>query len=145
MNPPSDNTRRGSTKADLAALRALDVAMASQEMESELRSVLRALLPVLDGIDRLCRHLDREPADVVARKAEALAMLADMADAAAERVGLVRSGRIGDRVDGDAQEVIQVVADSSKPTGTILEVVENGWTYDGVLLRRARVVSSTRS
>lgn len=143
MSNPSDRKPRPAPKDPAAALNALDLSLASQEMESEIRDVLREFLPLLDGVERLCRHLDCQPPAAVAEKAEALALLAEIAAAAAQRIGLERTAGVGDRVDPARHEVVEAVPDTACPPGTILEILENGWTYDGKPLRRAQVVTST--
>ncbi len=135
---PARPPRRGA----LSSLDALDLALESQKMELETDAFLLKLLPLLDAVEKLCRGLDREPPETIVAKAEALAILADMAEAAAAQIGLERSGRIGEPVDRDRHEVVDTVLSSDQPHGTVLEIIHGGWLLEGRVLRRAGVVAS---
>jgi molecular chaperone GrpE len=59
-----------------------------------------------------------------------------------ERFGVRRIEALGQRFDPNLHEVMIDVDDPSQPPGTIIRVVEDGYTIHGRLLRPARVVVS---
>jgi molecular chaperone GrpE (heat shock protein) len=137
----SDTPRRA-PKADLvSAFNALDLALESQRLEAETADVVRALLPLIDGVERLCRGLDRQPPDTVLGRREALALLADMSDQALGRIELERTGCVGERVDPRHHEVVETRSALPEECGIVLEVVETGFVLHGRALRLAKVVA----
>lgn len=128
----------------LPSLAALQRALDGDQAESDLREALLALLPLLDAVERLCRGLDRRPPAEVAARAEALSLLADLADQALARVGLERVGQPGESADPQRHRIEDTVPADGRAAGTVVEVMEHGWVFRGRLLRPARVVAVGR-
>lgn len=146
MSEPSESAGPRPPKRNIvSSLNALDLALASQQIANEMREFLTALLPLLNGVEKLCRGLETQPPEVVAAKAEQLALLADLADQATEQIGLARFGVAGECVDRTLHEVVDTVRDADRPHGTIVDVLEPGWLFQGQPLRCARVAASVRS
>jgi molecular chaperone GrpE len=57
-----------------------------------------------------------------------------------ERFGLRTMDPVGQRIDLDRHEVIEVLRTDSLPDETIVEVRQKGYIFDGKVLRDARVV-----
>ena len=145
MSEPSDNAPGRHPRRDpVSALNALDLALGSQQIESEMAEFLVALLPLLDAVEKICRDLHQKPAEVLAAKAEQLALLPELADEAMGRIGLSRFGAPGEAVDRARHEVVDTLVDESRPAGTILDVLEPGWAHQGRILRYAKVIASVK-
>ncbi len=127
------------------SLDALDLALESQKLEAEQDDFLLDLLPLLDGVEKLCRGLGDQPPETLEKRREALALLPEIADEAARKIGLERAGRLGEPVDRLRHEVVATVPDVERPHGTVAEVIESGWSFQGRLLRLAKVVATSRS
>ena len=59
-----------------------------------------------------------------------------------ERFGVRRISALGERFDPYLHEAVMEVDDAAQPPGTVAQVVEQGYTIHGRLLRPARVVVS---
>ena len=147
MTKPTTTRGRAGAQDALSAMNALDLAMRSQELDAEVASTMRRLLPLFDQVEKICRNFDKlAPEDCVARS-EAVAMLADIANRIAHDSGLERFADLGERVDGARHEVVDTkrLDDESKDShGRILETPEPGWLHHGLVLRRAKVVAASR-
>lgn len=122
---------------------ALDLALERQQMEVEMDRFLSTLLPLLDGVHKLCRDIDGRPLAWVEQRIEALALLADLADEAAEQIGLRRTAEPGEMIDTARHEAVAVSPGNAAPRGAILEVEQHGWMFRNRVLRQARVVVSS--
>jgi molecular chaperone GrpE len=121
---------------------ALDLALASQQLERELQDVLRAFLPLLDSLEKLCRDLSRQSPEAIVERAAAISLLAEVADESMAKVDLKPCGSAGEMVDYQGFEIVEAVPAPTVERGRVLEVVERGWTFQGQVLRRARVIVS---
>jgi len=59
-----------------------------------------------------------------------------------ERFGIRRIEALGRRFDPNLHEAVMLIEDPSQPPGTVVRVVEDGYTINDRLLRPARVVVS---
>jgi molecular chaperone GrpE len=135
-------SRRNPHDVPLPSVDSLDLALASQRLEAELRDQVVALLPLLENVEKLCRGLERATAEELAQRAEGLALLADLADKAASAIGLQRIGAVGEAADGSRHLVIDTAPGQGQPPGAVLEVVQYGWVFQGRVLRPAKVVAA---
>ncbi len=137
-----------STAEDLAAERLADLrrvtaeyanyrkrteANREAERERAVADTVKAILPVLDDLDRAEKHGDLDgdtPFATIAAKLRA----------AAEKLGLTPFGAPGEPFDHNVHEAIfqQPSPDVTEPTVT--EVVEVGYTLGSTLVRAAKVV-----
>jgi molecular chaperone GrpE len=131
-----------SLRKTVSALNALDLALESQRLEGETRDFVAALLPLLDGVEKVCRGIDSQPPEVIQAKAEAIAILAELADQAAGSIGLERIDQIGAVADPGRFEVVETLLMPDRTHGTVVEVIQPGWLFEGRVLRPARVVAS---
>lgn len=91
---------------------------------------VRALLPVLDNLDRALAHADDEGLQLLARQ---------LHDALVAQ-GVAVLDPQGDAFDAKLHEAIAQEAREGAKPGTILVVAEKGYVLDGRVLRPARVV-----
>ena len=111
---------------------------ANREVERErvVGDVVRALLPVLDDIDRADKHGDLvEGAPLTAIAAKLRGVI--------ERLGLAPYGAAGDAFDPNQHEALvqQPSADVTEPT--IVDVIEVGYMLGTTQVRPAKVVVAT--
>lgn len=114
------------------------------EQQEKIEKMLLAFTPLLEGVEKLCRGVDRLESDELTRKAEGLALLPELADEAIAKVGLKRLGHIGELTDPYYHEVVDTVSRSDLEPGTIVDVVQYGWELDGIPLLEAKVIVSVK-
>ncbi|MER6030930.1 nucleotide exchange factor GrpE [Streptomyces sp. NPDC001851] len=98
--------------------------------EIAVANVLRALLPVLDAVDRTCAHEPMTPG------------LKDIADALRTQVGslgLEAVGRVGDRFDPACHEAVTHHVSPDADRLICSEILRSGYRLGDQLLRPARV------
>lgn len=103
----------------------------------EREAVLRAMLPVMDSLDRALAAPDA-PEDGWQAGLEAIRrqMLETLAG-----YGLEPFNPVGERFDPHLHEAVSVVYDDSRPEGSILDVTRPGYRFrEGGVLRPAMVV-----
>ncbi|MBC8357186.1 MAG: nucleotide exchange factor GrpE [Planctomycetes bacterium] len=142
MNQQEPKRRSPQFDPTIASLNALDVALESQKLELETVEFLRDLLPVFDGVLTMCRGLEQRSPNEIIDTAEGLSILADITDQALSRIEMKRLGQVGEVIDASCYEVIDTRSREDVPRGTVIEVLEYGWVYQGKVLRAARVVAS---
>ena len=91
---------------------------------------VKAILPVLDNLDRALAHTEDEGLRLLARQLQ---------DALAAQ-GLLVLDPSGEAFDAKAHEAIASETREGAKSGTVLTVAEKGYALDGKLLRPARVV-----
>jgi molecular chaperone GrpE len=130
----AENTRR---RADKAAEDARKFAIAE---------FARELLIVIDNLERTIVAADGQatPAAENAALIEGVQATLRVLMQTLERFGVRRIEALGQRFDPNLHEVMMEVDDTSQPPGTIVRVVEHGYTIHERLLRPARVVVSKR-
>ncbi len=113
-----------------------------QQIVQAQGDILRALLPVIDSIERGLYSAEKAPD--LEKLREGLRLTLSQLHKALEKMGLeaIRPN-IGDIPDPEKHEVLSTLP-APAPTGvnTILEVVEPGYLYKGILLRPARIIVS---
>ena len=130
----AENTRR---RADKAAEDARKFAIAE---------FARELLIVINNLERTIVAADGQatPAAENAALIEGVQATLRVLMQTLERFGVRRIEALGQRFDPNLLEVMMEVDDTSQPPGTIVRVVEHGYTIHERLLRPARVVVSKR-
>ena len=93
-------------------------------------SFLKALLPLLDNLDRALAHSEDE----------GLKLLARQLHAALQQQGVTVLAPEGEAFDAKQHEAIAQEAREGVKAGTVLAVVEKGYAMEGRVLRPARVV-----
>ena len=126
----------------MPAANALDLALESQRMQSDLRDILLTFLPLLDGVEKLCRDLIRQSPEMILGRAEALSLLADVADQAKAKAGLEPCGSAGEAADYRKFDIVDAIPAPGAERGRVLDVIAQGWMFRGEVMRRARVIVS---
>jgi len=110
---------------------------ANREVERERAAMeaAKALLPVLDDLDRAQKHGDLEGEG-------AFPTIATKLRSAAERLGLRAFGTVGDPFDHNIHEAIFQQPSPDVQVETVADVVETGYTIGSTLVRAAKVVVS---
>jgi molecular chaperone GrpE len=111
-----------------------------QQLLSAQSEILRALLPIIDSMER--GLLSAEKAPDLDRLKEGLRLTIQQMHKALERleIGTIRPS-VGELPDLEKHEVLSTQpGPTDLPTNAILEVVEPGYTYKGLLLRPARII-----
>lgn len=93
---------------------------------------VKAILPVLDNLDRALAHAEDEGLRLLSRQLQG-ALLAQ---------GLLVLDPTGEAFDAKVHEAIASEAKEGVKSGTVLTVVEKGYALEGKVLRPARVVVS---
>lgn len=97
-------------------------------------SLLAALLPLVDGLDRAAEHL---PVDLADHDwAKGILHIRTNLDATFRRLGVEKFGAIGDAYDAELHEAM---ARGAGPANEITAVFEPGYLYRDKVLRPARV------
>ncbi|QHC67713.1 nucleotide exchange factor GrpE [Rathayibacter sp. VKM Ac-2759] len=103
------------------------------EKERAIGDAVKVILPVLDDLDRAEKHGDLPeggPFTAIAQKLRG----------GMEKLGLVKTGAVGDLFDPNIHEAIFQQPTPGAETSTVADVVESGYYLGGSLLRAARVV-----
>ena len=109
--------------------------------KEELSRLFRSALTLLDSIDRVVQMSDAlPPSEEVHNWLKSIAIIQSRMLQLFERFGLRTMDPVGQRVDLDRHEVIEVLRTDSLPDETIVEVRQKGYIFDGKVLRDARVV-----
>ncbi|NQX05639.1 nucleotide exchange factor GrpE [Rathayibacter sp. VKM Ac-2856] len=103
------------------------------DKERAIGDAVKVILPVLDDIDRAEKHGDLAeggPFTAIAQKLRG----------GMEKLGLVKTGAVGDLFDPNIHEAIFQQPTPGAETSTVADVVESGYYLGGSLLRAAKVV-----
>jgi molecular chaperone GrpE len=103
------------------------------EAERAKGAAIKALLPVLDDLDRAEKHGDLD-------EGSPFAAIADKIRSIVERMGVVTYGAAGEEFDPQQHEAIFQAPTPGVTIPTILEVVETGYRLGSTELRPAKVV-----
>ena len=108
---------------------------ANREVEREraVADTAKAILPVLDDLDRAEKHGDLEGDSP-------FATIAGKLRAASEKLGLTPFGAAGEAFDHNVHEAIFQQPSPEVTEPTVIDVVEVGYTLGSTLVRAAKVV-----
>lgn len=106
-----------------------------------LMRLFRTSLPMLDSFDRVLTLAEKQPpsAEMQNWLRSVAGVRARMTDLFS-RFGLQILNPVGEKVDLDHHEVVEVLHTESIPDDTIVEVRQKGYLFEGKMLRDARVV-----
>ncbi|MBI5153707.1 nucleotide exchange factor GrpE [Candidatus Poribacteria bacterium] len=109
---------------------------------TEMQNVARAMLPVLDALDRLNEYGQKMSSDTAdfATWIKALEGVSLRLSRALEKVGLSAMVCMGAEVDLGLHDVVATVRTQEYPENTIIEERQKGYYFRGRLLRDAKVV-----
>jgi molecular chaperone GrpE len=109
--------------------------------KEELSRLFRSALTLLDSFDRVVQMSQAlPPSEELHNWMKSIAIIQTRMLQLFERFGLRTMDPVGQRVDLDRHEVIEVLRTESLPDETIVEVRQKGYIFDGKVLRDARVV-----
>jgi molecular chaperone GrpE len=103
------------------------------DKERAIGEAVKVILPVLDDLDRADKHgdlVEGGPFTAIAQKLRG----------GVEKLGLVKTGAVGDLFDPNVHEAIFQQPTPGAESSTIADVVESGYYLGGSLLRAAKVV-----
>jgi molecular chaperone GrpE len=114
-----------------------------QQITTAQGEILRALLPIIDSIER--GLLSAQQAPDIDKLKEGLQLTLHQLHKTLEKLDIqVIRPAIGDLPDPEKHEVLSTQpAPAATEVNTILEVVEPGYLYKSILLRPARIIVST--
>lgn len=111
-----------------------------ERVEWELRAkadLASRLVPLLDDIDRARAHLDR---DTASKDVEGLLLVFARLEELLRNAGLeIQATEPGMPFDPEIHEALVSTHSDDYPEGSILETMQPGYLFQGVLLRPARV------
>jgi molecular chaperone GrpE len=107
----------------------------------------RELLPVADNLQRTISTAEQHGARSVEDSAllEGVRATYNILMGTLERFGVKKVDALGARFDPKLHDAIMEMEDPSHPPGTVVRVLEDGYTIHDRLLRPARVVVTSRS
>jgi molecular chaperone GrpE len=109
--------------------------------KEDLKRFFRASVTIFDSFDRIAQMAESlPPSEEVFNWLKSVAGIQSRMISLYERHGLRAMDPIGQPVDLDCHEVVEVVHTESVPDETVVEVRQKGYTFDGNILRDARVV-----
>lgn len=111
--------------------------------QEHVRRMLLSILEAMDAFERVFRNaaakqdlVDRQTKKWLSNFRTVLRMLGQLVEAE----GAVRIENLDGGFDPHWHRVAEVVEDSSRPVGTIVEEVKRGYVWNGAVLRKAEVV-----
>lgn len=107
-----------------------------------VQGLARELLPVANNLHRAVAAATGAGAGPAAHASllDGVGATERMLTSALERFGVRRIPALGTRFNPKAHEAMQDVEDATHPAGTVIDVMEDGFTLHDRLLRPARVV-----
>jgi molecular chaperone GrpE (heat shock protein) len=103
--------------------------------------VVRSLLPVLDSFERVCEMARDFPMDeVLANWLRSIEGIQARLVGSLERIGLEVVSPLGQRVNLDRDDVVEVRPSLDHPDETVIQVARRGYRFRGRMLRDAQVV-----
>jgi len=106
-------------------------------LETAEGGLIRKLLPVIDNLDRAIANAGGEKQAVALT--EGVTMVRDQLIEALGKEGLEVIEGQGEPFDPEEQEAVMVVPSSGQPEGTVVDVTQKGYRFNGSLLRPAMV------
>lgn len=105
-------------------------------------SLVRDLLPVLDGLERAAAHAQEEDEDQAVSKG--LSLLQQELSKVLERYGLEKVEAMGLAFNPEFHEAMMQQDDPEAEENTVLQELQKGYIFQGRLLRPAMVVVSKK-
>ncbi len=114
-----------------------------ERAEWEIRAkgdLVSSLVPVLDDLDRARSHLDMQ---TISKEAEGLHLVCSRLEEILQAAGLERQmTEAGTRFNPEIHEAFASANSDEYPEGDIVETLQPGYLFRGILLRPARVCVS---
>jgi len=103
---------------------------------------VRALLPVLDDLDRLVFHA--ELATDIQAVAEGFRLVRANFEKALQSLGVRAIPSVGNRFDPNLHEAVDRIESETHPENTVAEELQTAYEYKGTLIRPAKVRVAVR-
>ncbi|MFH1149727.1 MAG: nucleotide exchange factor GrpE [Actinomycetota bacterium] len=129
-----DNLQR--LKADFDNYRKRMVKEQTRILETAEAELVQKLLPVIDNLERALASADEEESKSLH---DGVAMVLEMMQGVLGREGLEVIDPQGEPFDPEHHEAMMVVETDECPEDTVVEVIQKGYRFRGVLLRPAMV------
>lgn len=107
----------------------------ADEARREKQRFLRTILPLVDHLEMVVKHSGSDPK--ILHQGVQMILQDLMRTLEMEGVKPIRS--VGERFDPFVHEAVEVVETTDVPPDTVVDEVQRGYTYQGELLRPARV------
>jgi len=107
----------------------------ADEARQEKQRFLQAILPFVDHLEMVVKHSDSDPKILH----QGVQMILQDLMRTLEREGVKPIKSVGERFDPFVHEAVEVVETEDVPPDTVVDEVQRGYTYQGTLLRPARV------
>jgi molecular chaperone GrpE (heat shock protein) len=127
-----------------------ETAARERQHRQAMAAILGALLEVMDGFDRLLAGAGdgaagdgRQAEEVVPLRT--VRLLARQLSRCLQGAGVVACACLGEAVDPESHEVAEVRETGAAAPDTIVEIVTQGYRWNGELLRRPRVIVAAAS
>lgn len=130
--------------ADAENVRRRSERLAEEARDYAVTKFARELLPVADNLERAIVVAVQDNSTTDAAFLEGVSATARMLAAAFERFGVRKIESLGSLFDPKLQEAVMELYDEEQAPGTVLQVLEDGYTIHDRLLRPARVVVGKR-
>ncbi|MFP4381273.1 MAG: nucleotide exchange factor GrpE [Candidatus Sumerlaeia bacterium] len=112
-----------------------------QSKNSSIEPMIRSVLPLLDSFDRIIRMAqEHPPSEEVQNWIKSIASMQSRMLQMYEKYGLRVMDPVGEKVNLDRHEVVEVLHTDSIPNETIVEVRQKGYALNNKILRDAKVV-----
>lgn len=105
------------------------------EARREKQRFLRQILPLIDHLEMVVKHSESDPKLLQ----QGVQMILQDLMRTLEMEGVKPIKSVGERFDPFVHEAVEVVETTDVPPDTVVDEVQRGYTYQGDLLRPARV------
>ncbi|MBZ0291914.1 MAG: nucleotide exchange factor GrpE [Anaerolineae bacterium] len=110
---------------------------AEQQIDQEKHTLLHAMLPVADNLERALRHADTNDS---AGLRQGIELTLKAFSQALSQQGVEVINAVGQPFDPALHEAAGLRPSSTVPAGTVIEVEQQGYKVNGKVLRPARVI-----
>ncbi len=107
----------------------------ADEARQEKQRFLQTILPFVDHLEMVIKHSDSDPKILH----QGVQMIFQELMRTLEREGVKPIESVGQKFDPFVHEAVEVVETEEVPPDTVVDEVQRGYTYQGALLRPARV------
>jgi molecular chaperone GrpE len=128
------------TQADFENFRKRAARDAQLAAERGTAKVVKELLPALDNLERAIASAEDEEADEEHHLTKGIRLVQRELAGALERVGVEAFSPKGESFDPNEHEAMVSQPVEGAPSGTVVEVYQQGYRLNGTVIRPARVV-----
>jgi molecular chaperone GrpE len=104
--------------------------------------IIRAVLPILDDLQRTIEHAQPAPSQKDDPLVKGLKMIIDKFEKVLEREGVEVIHAVGETFDPELHDALMTRNSEEHPEGVVVEEFELGYIYKGKVLRHTKVIVS---